>query len=184
MIGRWLPLLVFAALGVLLGVGVVMNAGKTSTDIQSPLIGKPAPAFALPRFDDPAQTVTPATLAGKPYLLNVWASWCAACRIEHPEITRIAASGRVTVVGYNYKDARADAERWLAQFGNPFHLNIVDAEGSAALDWGIYGAPETFLVDAEGVVRWKHIGPVTPEVTRDELWPLLDALGAPTGAQP
>lgn len=184
MIGRWLPLAVFSLLGLLLAVGVFMNAGKNGTEIQSPLIGRPAPAFALPRFDQPTQVVTPSTLAGRPYLLNVWASWCAACRIEHPEIARIAASGRVMVVGYNYKDANADAQRWLAQFGNPFHLNLVDAAGDAALDWGIYGAPETFLVDARGVVRWKHIGPVTPEVTRDELWPLLDDLGAPSGAVP
>ena len=174
--GRWLPLVVFAALAVLLGAGVLLNAGKTQTAIDSPLIGKPAPDFALPDFADPTKTVRKADLLGRPYLLNIWASWCASCRVEHPVITDLARSGRITVVGYNYKDARPDAERWLQQFGNPFHRIVVDEPGRAAIDWGIYGAPETFLVDAQGVVRWKHVGPVTPEVVEDDLLPLLAEL--------
>ena len=174
--GRWLPLVVFAALAVLLGAGVLLNAGKTQTAIDSPLIGKPAPDFALPDFADPTKTVRKADLLGRPYLLNIWASWCASCRVEHPVITDLARSGRITVVGYNYKDARPDAERWLQQFGNPFHRIVVDEPGRAAIDWGIYGAPETFLVDARGVVRWKHVGPVTSEVVEDDLLPLLAEL--------
>jgi len=174
--GRWLPLAMFAALAVLLGAGVFLNAGKTQNAIESPLIGKPAPDFALPDFADPSTTVRKADLLGRPYLLNIWASWCASCRVEHPVITELARSGRITVVGYNYKDARPDAERWLQQFGDPFHRIIVDEPGRAAIDWGIYGAPETFLVDARGVVRWKHVGPVTVDVVEDELLPLLDAL--------
>lgn len=173
---RWLPLGFFLGLAVLLGAGVLMNAGKTATAIESPLIGKPAPEFALPDFADPSRTVRKADLLGQPYLLNIWASWCASCRVEHPVITGIARSGRLKVVGYNYKDAPEDAARWLQQFGNPFHLVIVDLEGRAAIDWGIYGAPETFLVDAAGVVRWKHVGPVTPEVVEEQLWPLLATL--------
>lgn len=176
--GRWLPLAIFLALAVLLGTGVIMNAGKTQTDIESPLIGQPAPDFALPDFADPATTVRKADLLGKPYLVNIWASWCASCRVEHPVITDIATSGRVHVVGYNYKDAPEDAARWLQQFGNPFHRIIVDVEGAAAIDWGIYGAPETFLVDAKGIVRWKHVGPVTPDVVETQLWPLLATLEA------
>lgn len=176
--GRWLPLVLFAALAALLGVGVVMNAGKTQTEIQSPLIGRPAPDFALPDFRDPDTTVTRADLLGRPYLLNIWASWCASCRIEHPVIAELARSGRVMVVGYNYKDDPADAARWLTQFGDPFHRIIADVEGRAAIDWGIYGAPETFLVDATGIVRWKHVGPVTPEVVQRELLPQLSALEA------
>ena len=176
--GRWLPLGIFLALATLLGVGVIINAGKTQTDIQSPLVGKPAPDFALPDFADPTTIVRKADLLGRPYLVNIWASWCASCRVEHPVITDIAKSGRLMVVGYNYKDAPDDAARWLQQFGNPFHRIIVDGEGRAAIDWGIYGAPETFLVDAHGVVRWKHVGPVTPEVRDGELWPLLAELEA------
>lgn len=175
---RWLPLGFFLALAVLLGTGVVMNAGKTATEIQSPLIGKPAPDFALPDFADSSVTVRKSDLLGKPYLLNIWASWCASCRVEHPVIADIARSGRLKVVGYNYKDAPEDAARWLQQFGDPFHRIIVDEPGRAAIDWGIYGAPETFLVDAAGIVRWKHVGPVTAEVVEEELWPLLAEIEA------
>lgn len=171
--GRWLPLLVFLGLATLLGAGVLMNAGKTQTSIDSPLIGKPAPDFALPDFNNAERTVRRAELLGKPYLLNIWASWCASCREEHPVITEIANSGRLLVVGYNYKDEPEDAARWLAQFGNPFHLILADVEGRSAIDWGIYGAPETFLVDAEGVIRWKHVGPVTEAVMTEQIWPLL-----------
>ena len=174
--GRFLPLLVVVALALLLGVGVVMNAGKTATAIESPLIGKPAPEFSLPRFDDPSQTVSRADLLGRPYLLNVWASWCVSCREEHPVMADIARSGQVAVIGYNYKDARDDAERWLGQFGNPYELIVVDEPGRAAIDWGIYGTPETFLVDAAGIIRWKHVGPITHDVVDAELAPLLAAM--------
>lgn len=176
--GRWLPLVVFLGLAALLGVGVVMNAGKTATDIESPLIGRPAPEFALPDFADPAVTVRREDLLGQPYLLNIWASWCPTCRSEHPVVESIAESGRIKVVGYNYKDVREDAARWLEQFGNPYDRIIVDAEGRSAIDWGIYAAPETFLVDAEGIVRWKHVGPMTPEIVESQLWPLLATLEA------
>ncbi len=175
---RWLPLIVFAALAALLAAGIFMNAdrGTTSVAIDSPLIGKPAPAFALPRFGDLTNIVDESQLRGAPYLLNVWGSWCAACRDEHPVITRIAESGLIKVVGFNYKDTTDDAQRWLAQFGNPFDLIVVDGDGRAAIDWGIYGAPETFLVDAEGIVRWKYIGPVTEAVVTNEIIPLLASL--------
>jgi len=175
---RWLPLAVFIGLAVLLGAGVLMNAGKTSTVIDSPLIGKPAPEFALPDFNDPTVLVRRDDLLGRPFLLNIWASWCPTCRSEHPLLREIAASGRVKIVGYNYKDVPADAARWLDEFGNPFDRIIVDAEGRAAIDWGIYAAPETFLVDAEGIVRWKHVGAMTPEVVEEQLWPLLAELEA------
>jgi len=178
MITRWLPLMVFAAIAVLLGVGVFITAGRTQVEINSPLIGKPAPDFALPDFANPSQIVRQADLRGQPYLLNVWASWCASCRIEHPVIADIALSGRITVIGYNYKDDRAAAERWLRQLGNPYHRILFDETGRSAIDWGIYGTPETFLVDAEGIVRWKHVGPISPQTVERELLPLLDAIGA------
>jgi len=177
-ISRWLPFGVFAAIALLLGVGVIMNAGRTQVEIVSPLIGRPAPDFALPDFAKPSQIVRQSDLRGQPYLLNVWASWCASCRIEHPVITDLALSGRITVIGYNYKDERAAAERWLRQLGNPYHRIVVDETGRSAIDWGIYGTPETFLVDAEGIVRWKHVGPISPQTVERELLPLLDAIGA------
>ena len=176
MIKRLLPLFAFLALAVLLAGGVLRNSGKDNSAIPSPLIGKPAPAFSLPVLGDPSRRVGNADLLGQPYLLNVWGSWCPACRDEHPVITELAASGAVRVIGYDYKDTTEDAQRWLQQFGNPYELVITDEEGRAALDWGIYGAPESFLVDAQGVVRWKFVGPITPEVVRDQLMPELEKL--------
>ncbi|WP_339829656.1 DsbE family thiol:disulfide interchange protein [uncultured Arenimonas sp.] len=173
---RLLPLLAFAALALLLGVGVMMNSGKDTSAIPSPLIGKMAPQFALPVLDEPDRIITRDDLLGEPYLLNVWGSWCPACRDEHPVITDLAESGRIRVIGYDYKDEADDARRWLQQFGNPYALVITDVEGRAALDWGIYGAPETFLVDAEGFIRWKFVGPLTPEVVQTQLLPVLESL--------
>lgn len=176
MMNRLLPLLAFAALALLLGVGVMMNSGKDTSAIPSPLIGKMAPQFALPVLDEPERIITRDDLLGEPYLLNVWGSWCPACRDEHPVITELAESGRIRVIGYDYKDEADDARRWLQQFGNPYALVIADVEGRAALDWGIYGAPESFLVDAEGFIRWKFVGPLTPEVVQTQLLPVLESL--------
>ncbi len=170
---RWLPLAVFAALAVLLAAGVWMSRKPDRDALPSPLIGKPAPAFALPVLHEPARTVRLQDLHGQPFLLNVWGSWCVECRVEHPVLTRFAETRRVRVVGYNWKDEPADALRWLAQFGNPYWVVLSDVEGRAAIDWGIYGAPETFLVDADGIIRWKHVGPLDDGVIADELEPLL-----------
>ena len=176
MIKRLLPLIAFSLLALLLGAGVLMNSGKDTSAIPSPLIGKPAPDFSLPVLGEPARMITNADLRGAPYLLNVWGSWCPACRDEHPVITELAQSGRIKVIGYDYKDEPEDAQRWLAQFGNPYALVIADQDGRAAFDWGIYGAPESFLVDAQGIVRWKYIGPMTDDVVRDQLLPELEKL--------
>ena len=119
-------------------------------------------------------TIAAADLRGAPYLLNVWGSWCAACRDEHPVLTKFAETRRVRVVGYNWKDEPADALRWLEQFGNPFFVVLADQEGRYALDWGVAGAPETFLVDGSGIVRWKHTGPLTDEVVATRLLPALE----------
>ena len=170
---RWLPLAVFAALAVLLAAGVWMSRKPDRDALPSPLIGKPAPAFTLPVLHEPARTVRLQDLRGQPFLLNVWGSWCVECRVEHPVLTRFAETRRVRVVGYNWKDEPADALRWLAQFGNPYWVVLSDVEGRAAIDWGIYGAPETFLVDADGIIRWKHVGPLDDGVIADELEPLL-----------
>ena len=174
---RLLPLFAFAALAVLLFAGVKMNSGRDTSAIPSPLVGKPTPAFSLPVLGDPKRRIGNADLRGRPYLLNVWGSWCPTCRDEHPHITALAKAGKVRVLGYNYKDAPEDAQAWLGQFGNPYELVIADEDGRAALDWGIYGAPETFLVDANGVVVWKYVGAIDEAVIREQIEPKLMQMG-------
>jgi len=169
---RILPLIAFIALAALLFVGVRMNSGKDTSAIPSPLIGKPAPALNLPELQTPESRMASSELKGRAFVLNVWGSWCVSCRVEHPIITDLAKSGAI-VVGYNYKDTPEDASRWLAQFGNPFALILQDTDGRAALDWGIYGAPETFVIDADGIVRFKHVGPLTTEIVNEKILPLL-----------
>ena len=176
---RWLPFAAFAALAALLLAGVLMNSGKDTSAIASPLIGKPLPAFSLPVLGEPGRQVTQAQLLGKPFLLNVWGSWCVNCRDEHPQLLALRESGRIRIVGYNYKDPAEDAQRWLDTFGNPYELVLADEEGRVALDFGIYGAPETFLVDARGTIRWKHVGPITDEVLQRELEPMFAQVGVP-----
>jgi cytochrome c biogenesis protein CcmG/thiol:disulfide interchange protein DsbE len=176
---RLLPLFAFVALAVLLFAGVRMNSGRDTSAIPSPLLGKPTPAFSLPVLGDPGRRIGNADLRGRPYLLNVWGSWCPTCRDEHPHITALAKSGKVRVLGYNYKDTPEDAQAWLRQFGNPYELIIADEDGRAALDWGIYGAPESFLVDADGVVVWKYVGAIDDAVVRGQIEPMLARMGAP-----
>ena len=173
---RWLPLMVFLAIGVLLAVGVVLSGRDNREALPSPLINKPAPEFALPVLHEPDRIVTARDLRGQPYLLNVWGSWCPECQTEHPVITRFAETKRVRVIGYNWKDEREDALAWLEKFNNPYWLVLVDQEGRTAIDFGIYGAPETFLVDGKGVIRWKHVGAMTDAIVRDELLPALEAV--------
>lgn len=170
---RWLPLVVVAALGVLLASGVWLSRNPDREALPSPLIGKPAPEFSLPVLHEAGRLVSSSDLRGAPYLLNVWGSWCPECRVEHPVLTRFAETKRVRVIGYNWKDEHADALRWLEQFGNPYFMVLTDYEGKAAIDWGIYGAPETFLVDGAGIVRWKHVGPLSDAVIQKDLLPML-----------
>ena len=170
---RWLPLFVVLALGLLLAVGIRLSRNPNREALPSPLVGKPAPQFALPVLHEPGRLVTSSDLLGSPYLLNVWGSWCPACREEHPVLTRFAETRRVRVIGYNLKDEHADALKWLDQYGNPYFMVLADYEGKPAIDWGIYGAPETFLVDGAGIVRWKHVGPLSDAIIRDELLPHL-----------
>ncbi len=177
-LGRWLPLLVFAALVALLAAGVWLSRDPDREALPSPLIGRPAPEFRLPILHEPGRMMTSAELRGEPYLLNVWGSWCPGCREEHAVITRFAETRRVRVVGFNWKDEHRDAMRWLEQFGNPYWLVLVDYDGHAAIDWGITGAPETFLVDGDGIVVWKHVGPMTDAVLDAELLPRVAQLEA------
>ncbi|CTP84374.1 thiol:disulfide interchange protein [Xanthomonas translucens pv. arrhenatheri] len=174
-------------LGLLaLMVYAVQRSGVADRDaLPSALIGKPAPAFELPVLHDASIRVRSAELRGAPYVLNVWGSWCATCREEHPVLTRFALTKRVRVIGYNWKDTRQDALHWLEQLGNPFFVVLFDPDGRTAIDWGVAAAPETFLVDARGVVRWKHSGALTDRIVQDELLPaLLQAeRDAPTARQ-
>ena len=170
---RWLPLVLFGALAALLFAGIRLNQVRDPDAIPSPLIGKSIPAFALPTLHDPARIVKSEELRGVPFLLNVWGSWCPECRVEHPLIDALARSGRLRVIGYNYKDAPDDAKRWLQQFGDPYALILADESGRSAIDFGIYGAPESFLVDANGIVRFKHVGALTSQVIERDILPLV-----------
>ena len=165
--------LFFIGLVGLMLYGVVRSGDADRDVLPSALIGKPAPDFTLPVLHNPDFQVSAAELRGAPYLLNVWGSWCYACREEHAVHTAFAETKRMRVVGYNWKDGKEDALRWLEQFGNPYMMVLADVEGRTAIDWGIYGAPETFLVDRNGVIQWKHIGPLTDAIIANELMPVL-----------
>ncbi|MDO8420468.1 MAG: DsbE family thiol:disulfide interchange protein [Rubrivivax sp.] len=174
---RWqflAPLALFAVLLGFLTVGLNLNP----REVPSPLIGKPAPTFELARLSDPAQKITNADLQGKVWILNVWASWCVACRQEHPLLVDFAKRNPVPLYGLNYKDKRDDGLAWLARFGDPYEASLFDIDGRVGIDFGVYGVPETFVIDKQGVIRFKQIGPVTPEVLRDQIEPLLKQLNA------
>jgi len=173
---RWIPLAVFAAIALLMAAGVWLSRKPGRDVLPSTLIGKPAPDFALPVLHEPDRVVRLADLKGAPFLVNVWGSWCPTCRDEHPVLTRFAETRRVRVVGLDWKDDPADALRWLEQFGNPYWLVLTDEQGGTVIDFGVAAAPETFLVDAKGMVRWKKAGALTDAVVRDELLPALEQL--------
>lgn len=172
------PIVVFALLGFMLGYAIVkMQSGEYSPrDIPSPLVGKSVPPFALPSLADPARTIKNEDLRGRAYLLNVWASWCVACRQEHPFLLALAREHRVPIVGLNYKDARADALRWLQQFEDPYERSIVDRDGRFGIELGVYGVPETFLIDAHGIIQYKKIGPIDADTVTSVLLPRLAEL--------
>ncbi|HZF97424.1 MAG TPA: DsbE family thiol:disulfide interchange protein [Pseudoxanthomonas sp.] len=170
--------LFFIGLMVLLYYGVRQSDRAGRDALPSPLIGKQAPAFDLPLLHQPEKRLTLDDLRGQPFVMNVWGSWCPECRVEHPVIARFALTKRVRFIGYNLKDPREDALRWLEQFGNPYMMVVADESGRSAIDWGIYGAPETFLVDDKGIVRWKHVGAVTDEIIAEQLIPALEKIEA------
>lgn len=171
-----LPLAVFIAFAALLYKGL----GLDPKIVPSPLIGKPAPEFSLPRLDQPDASISLQDLKGQVTLLNVWATWCTACRHEHPLLMQLASQG-VRIYSLDYKDNRADALRWLAQLGDPYTATAFDEQGRVGIDWGVYGTPETFVVDKQGVIRHKHIGPLTLEVIDKEILPIVKQLEASDG---
>jgi cytochrome c biogenesis protein CcmG, thiol:disulfide interchange protein DsbE len=167
-----IPLAIFGVLLAFLGAGLKLDP----REVPSPLIGKPAPGFALSRLDDAAQTIKREDMLGKVWMLNVWASWCVACREEHPLLVEFSRKKLLPVYGLNYKDQRADGMAWLGQFGNPYDASLFDNDGRVGIDFGVYGVPETFIIDREGVVRMKHIGPLTPQVIQSDIEPLVRKL--------
>ena len=169
-----LPLVALIALATVLAVGL----NRDPREVPSPLIGKSAPAFSLTRLDDANQTISRDDLRGKVWMLNVWASWCVACREEHPLLVAFAKRGLVPIYGLNYKDQRDDGRAWLARFGNPYASSLFDGEGRVGIDFGVYGVPETFIIDKTGTIRLKHIGPLTPDVIATEIEPMIKRLDA------
>jgi cytochrome c biogenesis protein CcmG, thiol:disulfide interchange protein DsbE len=166
-----IPLAIFVVLAGFLAAGLTRDPHL----VPSPLVDKPAPAFTLPRLDQ-AATFSPAEMQGRVWMLNVWASWCGACRQEHPLLTDLARSGVVPLVGLDYKDAGPDARRWLAEHGDPYLLTAVDADGRVGIDYGVYGVPETYVIDRAGTIRYKHIGPVTRDILQAKILPLIQEL--------
>jgi cytochrome c biogenesis protein CcmG/thiol:disulfide interchange protein DsbE len=167
-----LPLGIFAALVALLAAGLTLNP----REVPSPLIGKPAPAFELPLLHQSGKSFSPREMQGKVWVLNVWASWCAACREEHPVLADFAKSGAAPLYGLNYKDKREDAIAWLGRYGDPYAASIVDVDGRVGIDYGVYGVPETYVIDKRGVIRYKRIGPVTPAILKEKIAPLIAEL--------
>lgn len=186
------PLFLFLGLAVFLGFGLTLNP----REVPSPLIDKPAPAFSLPRLDQPEQNFALESMRGQVWLLNVWASWCVACRQEHPVLVEFARQQVVPIVGLNYKEVRGDGEidmrrvqpeaeaawvverarRWLSTHGDPYTLSVLDIDGRVGIDFGVYGVPETFLIDAQGKIRYKHIGPITRESLQQVILPKIEEL--------
>jgi cytochrome c biogenesis protein CcmG/thiol:disulfide interchange protein DsbE len=167
-----IPLFVFLGLVWFLARGL----GLDPKTVPSPLIGKSAPGFSLTKLDNPEKTIRREDLLGKVWMLNVWASWCVACREEHPLLVEFSRKKLLPIYGLNYKDDRAAGLRWIANFGNPYDASLFDNDGRVGIDWGVYGVPETFIVDREGIIRFKHIGPLTPEVIRTQIEPLVRQL--------
>ena len=171
MIGRLLPVIVFILLGILLAAGLKIADKKT--ELPSPLVGRKMPRFNLPLLGQEEVVINSDDLIGEPFLVNFWASWCVTCRVEHPVIEDLAETGVLKIVGLNFRDETADALAWLQQFGNPYSLIIQDYSGRTSIDFGVYAAPESFLVDEKGVIVFKQLGALTHEVIETEILPRI-----------
>lgn len=167
-----IPLGIFVVLLIFLAIGLT----RDPSEIPSPLIGKPAPTFTAPVLNQPGQTFAAKDMLGKVWLLNTWASWCVACRQEHPLLVEFVKTNPLPIIGLDYKDKEEDGLKWLARYGNPYHTSITDRDGRIGIDFGVYGVPESFLIDKAGIIRYKQIGPFTEESLRDKLVPLIKEL--------
>jgi cytochrome c biogenesis protein CcmG, thiol:disulfide interchange protein DsbE len=166
------PLVIFVALVAFFAVGLT----RDPREVPSPFIGKPAPEFKLQQLHDAQATFGPDDMRGKVWLLNVWASWCVSCRVEHPLLVEMSKRHVVPIVGLNYKDKRDDGKQWLAKLGNPYAVSAFDVDGLVGIDYGVYGVPETFVIDKQGVIRYKQIGPITKEALDKTILPLVRKL--------
>lgn len=167
-----IPLAVFVVIAGFLLVGL----GGNPREVPSPLIDKPAPQFKLPQLHEPTKTLGSEDMKGQVWLLNVWASWCVACRVEHPLLVELAKTKIVPIVGLNYKDKPEEAKTWLSQLGDPYAVSIMDRDGWVGIDFGVYGVPETFVIDKNGTIRYKQIGPVTTEALERKILPMIREL--------
>ncbi len=167
-----IPLGIFIVLVGFLAVGLQLNP----REVPSPLIGKPAPDFKLALLSDPAKQLSPADLRGKVWLFNVWASWCASCRQEHDLLLDLARQGSVLIYGMDYKDQPGDAQAVLNRYGNPYVETVIDLDGRTGINYGVYGVPETYLIDRSGIIRYKHTGPLTQEILDKKILPLVKEL--------
>jgi cytochrome c biogenesis protein CcmG/thiol:disulfide interchange protein DsbE len=167
-----IPLGIFVVLVIFLAIGL----GRDPHEVPSPLINKAAPTFRLPQLKEPSKTFSAEDMRGKVWILNVWASWCVSCRDEHPLLIEYAKSGAVPIYGLNWKNNREEALAWLEELGNPYVLSVSDLDGRVAIDYGVYGAPETYVIDQSGTIRFKQIGPITPDVWSQKILPLVQEL--------
>ncbi|MES2238217.1 MAG: DsbE family thiol:disulfide interchange protein [Pseudomonadota bacterium] len=167
-----LPLAAFAVLVGFLAMGLMHDP----REVPSPLIGKPAPAFTLPQLHDATKNFSVVDMKGRVWLLNVWASWCVSCREEHPVLVELAKTGSVPIIGLDYKDQVADGKQWLEKLGNPYILSAVDSDGRVGIDYGVYGVPETYVIDKQGIIRMKHTGPITSASLAQTILPLVKDL--------
>jgi cytochrome c biogenesis protein CcmG, thiol:disulfide interchange protein DsbE len=169
-----IPLVLFIIMAVFLALGLNLKP----SEIPSPFINKPAPEFYAPNLNAPEEKFTPADLKGQVWLFNVWASWCVSCRAEHPILNQLAQQNAVVIIGLNYKDKPIDAKNWLNTLGNPYNISIMDQDGRIGIDYGVYGVPETFVIDKKGLIRYKHTGPVSAEDVQQLFLPLIAKLQA------
>lgn len=171
-----IPLVIFIVLAVFLAIGLT----RDPHELKSVLINKPAPAFRLPQLKEADKMISNEDMRGKVWLLNVWASWCVACRDEHPYLIEYAKSGVVPIYGLNYKDRREDALATLDELGDPYKVSAVDFDGRVAIDFGVYGAPETYVIDQGGTIRFKYVGPMMPDVWKEKIIPVVQELNRGT----
>ncbi|MDH5666600.1 MAG: DsbE family thiol:disulfide interchange protein [Nitrospira sp.] len=169
-----LPLTIFGIMLGFLAVGLTLNP----REIPSPLVGKAAPVFSLPQLHEQDKVFSPDDMKGQVWLLNFWASWCSGCRTEHPVLMDLANSGLVPIYGVDYKDQRGEALAWLDEWGNPYPIVAVDAAGRVGIDYGVYGVPETYVIDKQGLIRYKQIGPLDDETVEKKILPLVKELQA------